>query len=46
MVTCEGLQSIASIKCRETALSAWQTARPDLDLTQLVRLAAAQPRFR
>lgn len=45
MVTCEGLMLIDSIKCRETPLDAWQTARPDLDLTQLVRFAASQPRY-
>lgn len=46
MVTCEGLASIDSIKCRETPLEAWQTAMPDLSLVQLVRFAASQPRFR
>lgn len=46
MVTCEGLASIKSITCRETPLEAWQTARRDLDLIQLVRFAASQPRFR
>jgi hypothetical protein len=46
MVTCDGLSRLATIKCRDTPLDAWQKARPDLDLTQLVRFAAAQPRFR
>ena len=46
MVTCEGLVSIDSIKCRETPLRAWQTARPDLNLSQLVTFAASQPHFR
>jgi hypothetical protein len=46
MVTCEGLTSVDSIKCRETPLEAWQTARPDLNLTQLVTFAASRPRIR
>jgi hypothetical protein len=46
MVTCEGLASIDTIKCRETPLEDWQRARPELSLTQLVTFAASQPRFR
>jgi hypothetical protein len=45
MVTCEGLAAIDSIACHETPLDAWQAARPDLDLTQLVTFAAGQPRY-
>jgi hypothetical protein len=46
MATCEGLAKIDSIECRETPLEQWQAARADLDLAQLVRFAASQPRFR